>query len=140
MGAWSFQGALFLDAMPTIGNESDITVPSSLHMMQHVFRGRHHFDNIVKSIINTDTALTLNQHTVIECIEGINCHANFMINPKIGQNHHYRVSCPLGRRYGDKNCKSLKLEKNIVKDTGVWKHLETVVNNTDTALKNINLD
>ena len=135
MGAWSFQGALFLDAMPTIGNESDITVPSSLHMMQHVFRGRHHFDNIVKSIINTDTALTLNQHTVIECIEGINCHANFMINPKIGQNHHYRVSCPL-----DVNCKSLELEKKIVKDTGVWKHLEIVKINTDTALKNINLD
>ena len=139
MGAWSFQGALFLDAMPTIGNESE-TVPTSLHMMQHIYRGRHHFDNIVKSIINTDTALTLNQHKVIQCIEGIHCDTSFMINPKIGQNQHYRVSCPLGRRYGDKNCKSLKLEKNIVQDTGVWKHLATVVNNTDTALKNIDLN
>ena len=125
--------------MPTIGNESE-TVPTSLHMMQHIYRGRHHFDNIVKSIINTDTALTLNQHKVIQCIEGIHCDTSFMINPKIGQNQHYRVSCPLGRRYGDKNCKSLKLEKNIVKDTGVWKHLETVENNTDNALKNIDLN
>ena len=125
--------------MPTIGNESE-TVPTSLHMMQHIYRGRHHFDNIVKSIINTDTALTLNQHKVIQCIEGIHCDTSFMINPKIGQNQHYRVSCPLGRRYGDKNCKSLKLEKNIVKDTGVWKHLETVENNTDIALKNIDLN
>ena len=128
-----------MDAMPTIGNESE-TVPTSLHMMQHIYRGRHHFDNIVKSIINTDTALTLNQHKVIQCIEGIHCDTSFMINPKIGQNQHYRVSCPLGRRYGDKNCKSLKLEKNIVKDTGVWKHLETVENNTDIALKNIDLN
>ena len=125
--------------MPTIGNESE-TVPTSLHMMQHIYRGRHHFDNIVKSIINTDTALTLNQHKVIQCIEGIHCDTSFMINPKIGQNQHYRVSCPMGRRYGDKNCKSLKLEKNIVKDTGVWKHLETVENNTDIALKNIDLN
>ena len=65
-----------------------------------------------------------------------------MIDPKIGQNQHYRESCPLGGKYndGEKNCKNLKLEKNIVKDTGVWKHLETVENNTDIALKNIDLN
>ena len=95
---------------------------------------------MVKSIINTDTALMLTQHMVSLCVEGIHCDKSFIIDPKIGQNQHYRVSCPMGRRYGDKNCKSLKLEKNIVKDTGVWKHLETVVKNTHTALKNINFD
>ena len=141
VGAWSFKNVLFLDTMPTIENESDITVPSSLHMMQHVFRGRFHFD-MVKSIINTDTALMLTQHMVSLCVEGVHCDKSFIINPKIGQTQHYRESCPLGGKYndGERNCENLKLEKNIVKDTGVWKHLETVVNNTDTALKNINLD
>ena len=129
--------ALFLDTMPTIGNEYD-TVPSSLHMMQHVYRGRHHFD-IVKSISNTDTALLLTQHMVSQCVEGVNCDKSFMVSPKVGHNQHYRVNCPLGRNYGDKNCENLKLEEYIVKDTGVWKHLETVVKNTNSALKNISL-
>ena len=124
--------------MPTIGNES-ANVPKSLHMMQHVYRGNHHFD-IIKSISNTDAALVLDQHKVSQCIEGIDCDKTFLVNPKIGQMHHYREICPLGRSYGDKNCKKLELKKNIVKDTGVWRHLDTVVSNVNMALKKINLN
>ena len=124
--------------MPTIGNES-ANVPTSLHIMQHIFRGKHHF-NIVKSISNTDTVLLLDQHKVSQCIEGIDCEKTVLVSPSIGQMHHYREICPLGRSYGDENCKKLKLKKNIVKDTGVWRHLETVVNNINIALKKINLN
>ena len=125
--------------MPTIGNESS-NVPKSLHMMQHIFRGNHHFD-IVKSISNTDTALMLDQHKVNQCIEGIDCEKTFLVNPKIGHTHHYREICPGDRRsYGDKNCAKIKLKKNIVKDIGVWRHLETVVSNVNMALKEINFN
>ena len=122
----------------SIGNESS-NIPASLHMMQHVFRGRNHFP-IVKSIINTDTALMLDQHKVMYCLEGIDCNKLFVVNTKIGQLHHYRRSCPLGRNYGDENCEKLKHPENIVKDTEVWTHLETVIKNTNIALKSIHLN
>ena len=107
--------------MPSIGNESD-TVPNSLHMMQHIYRGRYHFD-MVKSIINTDTALMLTQHMVSLCVEGIHCDKSFIIDPKIGQNQHYRESCPLGGKYndGEKNCENLNELKEEI--TWVWTDL-----------------
>merc|ERR1719431_168188 len=55
VGCWRFQNALFLDTMPTIGNESR-DVPTDLHMMQHIYRAKVHFP-IPKSISNTETVL-----------------------------------------------------------------------------------
>ena len=123
--------------MPKIGNESR-NIPNELHIMQHIFRGKIPFP-IIKCISNTETALLLGQHNVHSCLEGIDCQKLIMLNTTIGKNHHYRKSCPLttNRRFGEKNCEKLKLKEYFVKDVGIWKHLETVVKNTNIALRNI---
>ena len=122
--------------MTNIGNEST-NVQKELHIMQHIYKGKIHFP-IIKCISNTDTALLLGQHKVYSCLEGIKCHKLLMVNTTIGQSNHYRKSCPVraNGRFG-KNCEKLKHKEYVVKDIGIWKHLETVVKHTNIALRNI---
>ena len=119
--------------MPTAANESS-NVPRSLHMMQHVFRSKKYF-SVGKSISNTDTALIITQHLVLFCLEGIKCKRQLNVNPKIGQLQHYRKSCPMGKKFVLEKCD--KNTKNPVLDTGVWRYLETVIENSKIALENI---
>ena len=123
----------FLDTMPKIKNTSEI--PSGLHMMQHVYRSEA-YDKNTKSISNTDTVLTIGAHSHQMCVEGITCQ-----KPKIewANTHHYRRDCPTYKYFnGIEKCK--EFETNTVKDTRVWRHLKTVVNKTNIALKNIFLN
>ena len=123
--------------MPTTKIESKNTT-RELHMMQHIFRGQINFP-IIKCIVNTDTALLLGQHSVYSCLEGIDCKKSLMVNTEIGKCHHYRKSCPLttNRRFGEKNCEKLKQKEYFVKDIGIWKHLKTVIKNTNIILRKI---
>ena len=130
VGSWGFRMVYFLDTMPTIGNKSQ--VPSDLHMMQHVYRSKIYEMN-TKSISNTDTVLTVQQHSHYSCLEGITC-MKTIANPKIAQSHHYRKDCHT-RKLKDHRC--AKSQESSVKDTRVLRHLKTVKQNTDIALKNI---
>ena len=103
-------------------------------MMQHVFRSKKYF-SVGKSISNTDTALIITQHLVLFCLEGIKCKRQLNVNPKIGQLQHYRKSCPMGKKFVLEKCD--KNTKNPVLDTGVWRYLETVIENSKIALENI---
>ena len=114
----------FLDTMPTIGNQSKI--PSYLHMMQHVYRSKL-YEKRVKSIINTDTALTLRQHIHNLCLEGVVC-KNITVDPQLAQTHHYRKGCK-------GHCE--ESQETLVKDTRVLRNLETVINEVNVAFKNI---
>ena len=120
-----------LNTMPTVGNDSG--VPSYLHMMQHVYRSKI-YQPRVKSIVNTDRALLIKQHTHIRCLDGIACKRT-IVKPKIAQTQHYRK--------GPKEPKLKKLtqsKKNILKDTRILRNLETVMKNTKIALQNIIFD
>ena len=119
--------------MPIIGNKSN--VPSHLHMMHHVYRSKFHEVN-TKSIINTDTALTLRQHKHDICLKGRTC-LKIIVDPNLAQLHHYRKECST-EIYGDVKCD--KMGKTIVKDTRIHLHLENVIKNSNIALKNINFD
>ena len=122
--------AFFVDALPTIGNKSGI--PSNLHMMQHVYRLKT-YQLRVKSIFNTDTVLLINQHNFVQCLEGINC-METVVNPNIALLQHYR------KELDSKNKKLdslLKYPDYLIKDTRVWKNLETVIKRTYIALQNI---
>ena len=116
----------FLDTMPTIGNQSKI--PSDLHMMQHVYRSKI-YDPKVKSIFNTDTALTLRQHSHHLCLDGVIKCRMILVDPNLAQSHHYRNGC------SQKQCD--EWQETLVKDTRVWRNLETVINNTNFAFENI---
>ena len=119
----------FLDSMPTIGNQSKI--PSDLHMMQHVYRSKI-YEPQVKSIINTNTALTLKQHRHALCLDGVtntNC-LKIDVAPNIAKSHHYRKGCE-GQRLCDES------QETLVKDTSVWRHLETVIRKTNFAFEKI---
>lgn len=122
----------FLDTMPTIGNKSDI--PLDLHMMQHVYRSKT-YDKNTKSISNTDTVLTINHHKHDMCIEEISCQK---AKVELANSQHYRKDCPTIKYYNEKKCE--KFEKNIVMDTTVWRHLDTVIKKTNIALHNIIFD
>lgn len=111
-------------------------IPKELHIMQHIYRGKIHFQ-MIKSIANTDTALLLGQHFVYSCLEGIDCMKSLMVNTEIGHTHHYRKSCPLRKSFGEESCEKIKLKEYIVKDIVIWKHLETVIKNTNIVLRNI---
>ena len=97
-------------------------------MMQHVYRSNI-YERQVKSIINTDTALTLRQHRHHLCIEGVTCQ-NIETDPQLAQSQHYRKGCE-----GHKLCE--ESQETLVKDTRVWRHLETVINKADFAFKNV---
>ena len=119
---------MFLDSMLT--NETEIAnIPRTLHMMQHTYRVETHLP-IIKSISNTDTALLIDQHFVHSCLEGINCNKRFMVTTKVAQLQHYRKSC---QKKVETKCEKI----NHVRDTRIWRHLETVVENMNMALKNI---
>ena len=120
--------ALFVDALPTIGDKSEI--PSHLHMMQHVYRMKTYQPN-VKSIFNTDTVLLINQHSYVQCLEGINC-TKAIVDPNIALLQHYRHKLT-----NKKQNPLLKLPDYFIKDTRVWKNLETVIKKTNIALQNI---
>ena len=83
----------------------------------------------VKSIINTDTALTLRQHIHSSCLEGVACQM-IAVDPQLAQSQHYRKGC---RR--QKLCEDSP--ETLVKDTRVWRNLETVINEANFAFKNI---
>ena len=120
----------FLDTMPTIGNKSG--VPSYLHMMQHVYRSKTYHPRR-KSIINTDTALLIKQHTHIRCLDGLTCQRK-EVEPKIAQTQHYRKE----GKEGVRSFKTiLKSKKNIIKDMRILSNLENVREQTQIALKNI---
>ena len=135
VGCWRFKNALFLDTMPTIGNDSE-NIPTDLHMMQHVFRAKIHFP-VPKSISNTDTALILGQHEIYSCLEGVSC-VKFDVDTEVGHNQHYRKQCL--RKGKEKECEDMKHREHMVKDARVWTHLETIVRNAKIALQTINLD
>ena len=59
------------------------------------------------------------------------------VDPKLAQLHHYRKECSTDI-YSDVKCD--KLSATIIKDTRIYLHLETVIKNTNIALKNINFD
>ena len=118
----------FLDDMPT---ESEI--PSHLHMMQHVYRSKT-FEGNTKSISNTDTVLTVNPHRQTRCLKGISCQ-RFVEN--VANTQHYRRDCA-SHKFSKKRCDELKT--NTIKDTRVWRHLETVKENTNIVLQNITLN
>ena len=126
----------FLDTMPTIGNNSG--VPSHLHMMQHVYRSKMYEGN-TKSISNTDTVLTVRQHTHYSCLEGVTC-MKIRVDPKIAQSHHYRKDCHTRNTVQLERLCAKTLEGPVVKDTRALRHLKTVIQNTDIALKNIIFD
>ena len=121
-----------LDGMPTIGNKS---VPSYLHMMQHVFRSKI-YQSRVKSIINTERALIIGQHTHIRCLDGIACKRT-IVEPKIAQSQHYKKE-PKEPQFKFKKLK--KSKKNIVIETRILRNLETVMKNTKITLANIFFD
>ena len=60
-----------------------------------------------------------------------------MVDTKLAQLHHYRRECSTDI-YSDAKCG--KISAMIVKDTRVYSHLETVIKNTNIALKNIIFD
>ena len=120
----------FLDTMPTIGNQSKI--PSDLHMMQHVYRSKI-YEPLTKSIMNTDSALTLRQHRHHLCLDGVTQCLTITIDPNLAQSHHYRKGCE-GKALCDES------QETLVKDTRVWRNLETVINNTNFAFENIFLN
>ena len=122
----------FLDTMPTIGNKSDI--PSDLHMMQHVYRSKT-YDKNTKSISSTDTVLTINHHKHDMCIENISC---LKAEEELANSQHYRKDCPTIKYFDKKKCD--EFEANTVKDTTVWRHLDTVIEKTNIALQNIFFD
>ena len=122
----------FLDAMPTIGNKTK--VPSDLHMMQHVYRSKIYESNI-KSISNTDTALTLKQHSHDTCLEGVPC-IRIKADPQFAQTHHYRKDCNTQKK--DAICARSKA--SIVRDTRILRHLKTVIQKTKIALQDIFVD
>ena len=126
---------MFLDSMPTIGNESK-DIPTDLHMMQHVYRGKIHFP-VSKSISNTDTALILGQHEIYSCLEGISC-VKFDVDTQVGHNQHYRKQCL--RKGKEKECEDMQHREHMVKDTRVWTHLETIVKNTKLAMQTIDFE
>ncbi len=122
--------AYFLDAVPKIGNKSEI--PSNLYMMQHIYRLKIYQPN-VKSIFNTDTVLLINQHSYVQCLEGINC-IKTVVKPEMSLLHHYRS------KLDNKNLNHvLKLPEYFIKDARIWKNLETVITNMNIALQNIDL-
>ena len=122
----------FLDTMPTIGNKSQ--VPADLHMMQHVYRSKIYELN-TKSISNTDTALTLMQHSHNTCLEGVTC-IKTKVDPEFAQTHHYRKDCNTQKK--DAICARSKA--SIVRDTRILRHLKTVIQKTKIALKDIFVD
>ena len=58
------------------------------------------------------------------------------VDQKYGQLQHYRKDC--AKKMSRKQCD--KLKTNIVKDSRVLRHLETVIQETNIALKNINFE
>ena len=123
----------FLDTMPTIGNKSQ--VPADLHMMQHVYRSKIYELN-TKSISNTDTALTLMQHSHNTCLEGVTC-IKIKVDPEFAQTHHYRKDCHT-RKIKDARC--ARSQASIVRDTRALRHLKTVIQKTKIALQDIFVD
>ena len=121
----------FLDDMPTIGKNSKI--PLNLHLMQHVYRSQT-FEGNTKSISNTDTVLTISAHRHKLCLKGISCQRSEV---KAANTQHYRKDCAT-HKFSKKRCDELKA--TTIKDPRVWKHLETVIENTNIALQNITLD
>ena len=118
----------FLDDMPT---KSEI--PSHLHLMQHVYRSKN-FEGNTKSISNTDTVLTINPHRNTRCLKEISCQR---FEEELANTHHYRKDCA-SHKFSKKKCDELKA--TTIKDTRVWRHLETVIENTNIALQNIILN
>ena len=119
----------FLDSMATIDNTSGI--PSYLHMMKHVYRSKNPEGNY-KSIINTDIVLTISHHRHNHCLEGISCKR--AIEEQIANSQHYRKDCA-PNKFNNVSCDNLKA--TTIQDTRVWRHLETVIKNTNIALQNI---
>ena len=102
-------------------------IPRTLHMMQHTYRIETHLP-IIKSISNTDTALLIDQHFVKSCL--VSCNRSFIVTTEVAQLQHYRKSC-------QKKVKTECEQINHVKDTRIWRHLETIVKNMNIALNNI---
>ena len=121
----------FLDDMSTIGRNSQ--VPSNLHMMQHVYRSKSYEGN-TKSISNTDTVLTISAHRHVLCLKGISCKRSV---ENVANTQHYRKGCA-SNKFSNKKCDELKA--TTIKDTRVWRHLETVKENTNIVLQNITLN
>ena len=118
----------FLDSMATIENKT--AIPSYLHMMQHVSRSKDpegHF----KSISNTDIVLIIGLHRHIHCLEGISCKKREVY---IANSQHYRKDCA-SNKFNNVQCD--KLKATTIQDTRVWRHLETVMKNTNIAFQNI---
>ena len=65
-------------------------------------------------------------------MEGVTCESH-SVAPSMAHSQHYRADCPGSLR---KKCQ-LTFRDHIVKDARVWRHLETVVKNTNIALENI---
>ena len=118
----------FLDTMATFENISGI--PSFLHMMKHVYRSKNPEGNF-KSISNTDIVLTIGHHRHIHCLEGISCKG---AREGIANSQHYRKDCA-PNKFNNVSCN--KLKATTIQDTRVWRHLETVIKNTNIALQNI---
>ena len=115
----------FLDGMPT-----ESKLPSYLHLMRHVYRSKT-FEGNTKSIINTDTVLTVSAHRHLLCLKGISCKRSV---ENLANTQHYRKDCA-SHKFSKKRCDELKA--TTIKDTRVWKHLDTVIENTNIVLQNI---
>ena len=107
-------------------------MPPGLHMMRHVVRSRE-YSHHTKCFVNTDTALSLTQHSVATCLEGVACDKKYLVEPGLAHTQHYRSSCPQGV---SEECQT-RYRDHVVTDTRVWRHLDTVVKNTNIALENI---
>ena len=131
IGCWAFQNTYFFDDMTGPGSVPD-NVPPGLHMMRHVVRSRE-YSGHTKCFVNTDTALSLTQHSVATCLEGVSCDKKSVVDPGLAHTQHYRATCPQGVR---EECQT-RYRGQVVTDTRAWTHLQTVVKNTHFALDKI---
>ena len=107
-------------------------VPPGLHIMRHVVRSQE-YSHHTKCFVNTDTALSLTQHSVATCLEGVSCDKKYILSTGLAHIHHYRADCPQGDR---EECQT-RFRGRVVTDTRAWRHLQTVVKNTNFALNKI---
>ena len=106
-------------------------IPSSLHMMNHIVRSTA-YSTHTKCFLNTNTVLSLTQNNAATCLENVKC-TKHVVDTSRAHTQHYRQTCPDTLK---KVCNRM-FKQNVVKDTRVWKHLETVLTNTKNALEKI---
>ena len=109
-------------------NQSE-SVPPHLHMMSHVHRTRDFTPENMKCFSNTEVARTLAQHSIASCVEGVRCSVEVM-DTAIAQSHHYREEC-----YNEDTC---HMKNDVIEDSRVLRYLDTILENTNKAIENIN--